>query len=94
MIPALTFFCLREILGALRLSKMGSIDLKLSGQEFSGKELPMCVSRVFRSLQPLCCQRKEIIFPSTLHALFPIFSAIFNESTSENAIHTFSILER
>ncbi len=94
MIPALIFVYVREILGALRLSKMGSVTIESSGQEFSGKELPMCVSRVFRSLQPLCSQRKEIIFPSTLHALFPIFSAIFNESTSENAIHTFSILER
>ena len=82
-----------EILAALRIAKMISVD-ESAAEFFRSKELPSSVSRILRPLQPLCSQRKSIIYPSTLHSLYPIFAAIFEEGTSENAIHTFSVLER
>jgi hypothetical protein len=86
-------FSFREILAALRLAKIVTVNAD-AAQLFKAKELPSSVSRILRGLQPLCSQRKSIIYPSTLHTLYPIFVAIFEESSSDNAIHTFSVLER
>jgi hypothetical protein len=85
---------LSDIVAAVRLALLAkTADDHHARQLFSGKELPGCVSRVLRVLQS-SHRSGDVLFPSTMLTVFPIFTSIFEFGNSENVVHAFAVLER